>query len=74
MMDNEIIINADEIRNLPDNSITDPETIRQIALYGIKYNDNSLDHKIKKGFEFCGLYPHVMKTFNIMPEIINGGT
>ena len=65
---NEIIINLDEIRKLPNDSITDYETIRQIALYTIKYNDNSLNCKVKKEFEFCGLYPYVMKTFNILPD------
>lgn len=66
---NEITINSDEIINLPDNSIIDCETIRQIALYGIKNNDNSLNNKIKKGYEFCGLYPHVMEIYNIQPEL-----
>jgi hypothetical protein len=41
---------------MPDGSITDPETIRQIALSG----DRSLFIKTKPGFEVFGLYPHVM--------------
>jgi hypothetical protein len=67
-MNNEITINIDDIRNLPDNSIMDGEIIRQIALYSIKYNDNSLNKKIKKEFEYAGLYPFVMKSFDIKPE------
>lgn len=63
-MDNIIHIKADEIRKLPDNSICDCEIIRQIALLG----DNSLFCKIKKEYEVCGLYPHVMSELNIKPE------
>ena len=58
---NEITINPDEIRTLPDNSIVDGETIRQIALYGIKTGDSTLYSKIRQGFEFAGLYPFAMK-------------
>lgn len=64
-MNNNITINPKEILLLPDNSITDGETIRQIALYSIKTLDSSLNKKIKKGFEFAGLYPHVMNINNI---------
>lgn len=70
-MSNEITIDPLAISKLPDNSITDPETIRQIALYAIKEKDNSLNHKIKKGFEVAGLYPHIMKPLvdiNITPS------
>lgn len=70
-MDNEITINVDDIRKLPDRSITDAETIRQIALYSMKTGDCSLNNKIRKEFEYCGLYPHIMKTFDILPEIKN---
>lgn len=65
-MSNEITINPIEIFKLEDNSITDAETIRQIALWGITYNDNSLANKIKKEFQFAGLYPHVQ---NYNPEV-----
>lgn len=69
-MNNDITINPDEIRKLPNNSITDVETIRQIALYGIKNPNDSTDlyDKIKREFEFAGLYPQVMTKFNIDPE------
>jgi hypothetical protein len=64
-MNNDITINPEEIRNLPDGSITDPETIRQIALHSIKFYDNSLNDKIDKRFAFAGLYPHVMQSVDI---------
>jgi len=67
-MTNDITIDPEEIRKLPDNSIRDTETIRQIALWSIKFNDNSLNFKIDKRFAFAGLYPHVMNTFNIIPN------
>lgn len=67
IMNNEITINPEEIRNLPDGSVTDPETIRQIALYGIKTNDESLISKVTSGFEFCGLYPHVIERYGANP-------
>ena len=72
-MNNEIAINPEEIRNLSDGSVTDPETIRQIALYSIKTGDSSLESKIKDGFEFYGLYPHIQTVFtdfaNVRPLI-----
>lgn len=47
----------------PDNSITDPETIRQISLLlrnNISdQNTNDITSKIKKGYEFAGLYPDI---------------
>jgi hypothetical protein len=69
-MNNDITINPEEILKMPDNSIVDRETIRQIALYGIKTNDSSLDCKIKREFQFAGLYPHVMMPFDINPEAL----
>jgi hypothetical protein len=54
----------DEMKELPDCSICDAETIRHIALYGIHTQDSSLDNKIKPGFEVCGLYPEVMTIFD----------
>lgn len=57
-----------ECKKLPDNSITDSDTIREIAIYGIETNDSSLYRKIKNGFEFAGLYPHVQKIHDIRPE------
>jgi hypothetical protein len=63
---NEITIDAEKIRVLPDNSVTDIETIRQIALSG----DRTLFDKVKFGFEYAGLYPHVMTSFDILPSPI----
>lgn len=64
-------MNVKEIRKMPNNSITDPDTIREIAKHGIETGDSSLDIKIKRGFEFCGLYPYDIKIINIKPEIKN---
>jgi len=60
----DITINVDEIRKMKDDSITDPETIRQIALTG----DRSLFPKVMKGYEHHGLYPHAMKKIDILPD------
>ena len=67
-MNNDVTINPDEIRALPNNSITDPETIRQIALYGIALNSDELNCKIKHEFTYLGLYPHIMKPFEFPPD------
>jgi hypothetical protein len=67
-MTNDITINPEEIIKLEDNSITDPETIRQIAMYSIIHHDNSLIPKINKMFHFCGLYPFVMNPIDITLE------
>lgn len=64
-MNNNITINPDEIRLLEDKSISDAETIRQIALYSLKTNDSSLNSKINPLYEYCGLYPHLHKPYNI---------
>ena len=60
-MNNNITINIEEIRKLPDDSITHPETIRQIALYGMQANEccDDLYKKIRTSCEVFGLYPHV---------------
>jgi hypothetical protein len=44
------------------------ETIRQIALYTNKTGDKSLTDKIRSGFEVAGLYPHIIKTYDIQPD------
>jgi hypothetical protein len=69
-MTSKITKNIEKIRSMPDNSIMDIETIIQIALYAIKENDNSLNCKIRKEFEFCGLYPQKMIKCNITPDNI----
>lgn len=57
-------MNKEEIREQADGSITDPEIIRQIAILG----DIDLYDKVRPGFEYAGLYPHVMIPHNIKPE------
>lgn len=63
------------IMSLPDNSVTDAETLRKIGLittaqesylFGLKID--GIERKVKQGFEFGCLYPHVMKSFDIQPE------
>jgi len=70
-MNNDITIDINELKNVPDDSITDAETIRQIALYSIKTGDKTLNSKIKSGYEVCGLYPHIVKSYvDIFPKVI----
>lgn len=70
-MDNEITINIEELLKVEDNSITDSETIRQIGLLSCTKNEvpkedrHILYKKIKNGFEYMGLYPHIMNSFDI---------
>lgn len=61
----DITIDLEKIAKMPDNSITDAETIRQLAVHSIQTNDTELLCKIKKEFEYLGLYPHVMKPINM---------
>ncbi len=70
-MNNEITINIEEILKLPDGSVTDAETIRQIGLATTKYGlltkeqSSALGKKIKPGLEFGALYPHIIEPINI---------
>lgn len=63
MMNNEITINIEKIKHLPDGSVTDAETIRQIALYGLRNKDREITRKIDSRFAYAGLYPEVMTGF-----------
>lgn len=66
----DLLINIDEIRKLPNGSIKDAETIRQIALWSIKNpNDNDLVYRIDPRFNVYGLYPEVIKSYNIKPDM-----
>lgn len=73
-MNNEITINIEELLKVEDNSITDYETIRQIGLLSCTKNDISKDNrqilyrKVKKEFQYLGLYPTEMKSFDILPD------
>ena len=70
-MNNEITINIEEILKLPDGSVTDAETIRQIGLATTKYNfltkeqSSALGKKIQPGLEFGALYPHIVEPLDI---------
>ena len=52
---------VEDLLLLEDNSITDSDLIRAIALWGIENNSNMLNSKIKSELQFAGLYPNVMK-------------
>jgi hypothetical protein len=68
-MRNDITIDIEGIRKMPDGSVRDAETIRQIALYCIKNpNDKEISHKIYEPLSFVGLYPHIMTAYDIKPE------
>lgn len=60
-----------ELYKAKNGSITDTETIRKIAMFCIENpGHNALTDKVNKMCHFAGLYPHVMKTFNILPDPI----
>lgn len=73
-MNNDITINIEELLKVEDDSITDYEIIRQIGLLSCTKNEVSkedkhiLYKKIKKGYEYMGLYPTVMNSFDITPD------
>jgi len=75
-MNNDITINPAEILKLPDNSIDDYETIRQIGLATTKWNfltddiSRQLTKKIKSGYEIAALYPHII--YKLEPFKISG--
>jgi len=57
-----------DIKNLSDDSITDTELIRKIAIHSIQKNTNEFICKIKRGYEVFGLYPMEVKKLNIKPN------
>ena len=69
-INNEITIDINEIRKLPNHSVTDPEIIRQISLYGLKHpNEYDIYDKIKQGYDVFGLYPTTLYPTTIKPFI-----
>ncbi|MCK9575822.1 MAG: hypothetical protein WC979_00645 [Candidatus Pacearchaeota archaeon] len=65
---NDIRIDPWKIRECEMHSIQHGETIRQISLFCSKYPGNTdLYDRIDSMFQFAGLYPHVMKRFDILP-------
>lgn len=73
-MNNEITIDIDQLLTVPDNSIDDYETIRQIGLLSCTRNDvpdetrRILNRKINSMFAYAGLYPTVMQPFDTKPK------
>ncbi len=71
-MGNEITIDIEKIRKLPNNSVTNAETIRQISLYSLQNpNDKEIIFKIDSRFTVSGLYPHIMSYQEYSPEKAN---
>ena len=58
-MNEKITIDIEAIKKMPNESVTDAETIRQISLYCIENRDITLANKIDGRFEVAGLYPHL---------------
>jgi len=61
-MNNKITIDLDEIRNAPNFSISDIETIRQISLHAC--TGEKFFNKVNPMYAFCGLYPEIMSSFD----------
>lgn len=76
-MTNEITIDLRKFLNAEDNSIKDYETIRQIGLLSCYVNDYTeeekkvLYKKVYRPYSFVGLYPDVMKSFDIIPDALD---
>jgi hypothetical protein len=69
-MDNKITIDIDEIRKMPNESVTDPETIRQISIYCIENRDITLANKIDGRLHYLALYPYVAIPIKLTKEFI----
>jgi len=70
-MYNNITIDIEEIRKLPNESITDPEIIRQISLWCIQNRDVTLANKIDGRFTYAALYPEVINITYTKDFILN---
>lgn len=69
MYDEEITIDIEAIKLMPNESITDPETVRQIGLYCIQNRDVTLANKINGEYGYhAALYPHLIKGYDITPD------
>ena len=62
------------LRHEPSNSVTDVELIRRISLHAIQIKDKDLSDllisKIRSEYQVAGLYPHIQKIVNIIPDNI----
>lgn len=58
---NKVTIDFEALSKENDLSISDFETIRQIAIYSMQTKDKQYIKKINPQFEFCGLYPFVQQ-------------
>jgi hypothetical protein len=65
-----ISFDIETLRKMPNGSVTDAETIRQIAIYSIDNpNDKEIIDKIDPRFQYAGLYPHIHKV-SLFPETV----
>ncbi len=48
--------------------IIDAELYRVISLIGIRTKSNVLNKHLDNRFSYLGLYPEILKPFNILPE------
>jgi len=69
-MDNKITIDIEEIRKMPNESVTDPEIIRQISIYCIEHRDITLANKIDGRLHHLALYPYVATPIKLTKEFI----
>lgn len=67
-MNNDITIDIEAIRKLPNESVTDPEIIRQISLYCIENRDITLANKIDGNFVIPGFYSNEKISYDLDSE------
>lgn len=59
----------DQLYKTENFSISDAETIRKISLFMTRNRGHhALADKINPMFQYAGLYPEVMQSFDILPE------
>jgi len=63
-----LTVKPGSLREFEDDSITDPDIIRDVAAYSNKHNNYKIARKVKYEFAFAGLYPEVLQSFKIKPK------
>jgi len=61
-------MNIEDIKKLPDNSVTNRKLIVKISQLSIEHHNIEILSKIKNGYEVAGLYPNKIKSLNIIPN------
>jgi hypothetical protein len=49
--------------------VSNGELIRVIALMEIRCKGLNINHHIDQRYSYAGLYPHIMKSFDILPDV-----